>query len=390
VLFEERNINERADLGIRRMIQTMKQVYRERGIKNASKHFAIWELYHGCREAAWMTKPIGKKCDRKKLFTFVFAKNSPITQEEVEHLEQWAVDLGNRKPSEKGEYRGIIWRHLPYRPSNHYWRTVVRTPDIYTMTKGDESKYNLGVVTDDIPYPYDVFRNRDALTKMVKNIAGLSVLMVLFPALLAFFARRPEEEEQALGGPRRTAANLLLLGYFGALGIGYMLIEVVVIQKFGIFLTSPVYSLVVVLGTMLIASGIGGFFASGISRVRVLGALFAVVILAGAFGWIGPLLQWLMVLPFFLRVVAAMVLISPLAFFMGMPFPYAMQLAKEALSDRHAGLMFAVNGALAAVATPVSIIVSMNHGFRFTLLIGAGIYGVCLLLLAFVPKLSSE
>jgi len=389
VLFEERNINERADLGIRRIIQTLKQVFKERGVKNPSKHFAIWELYHGCKKEVWMKKPIGKGCNRKKLFTFVFAKNSEITEEEVAHLEQWAVDLGERKMGDRGDYRGIIWRHLPFRPSNHYWRSVVRTPDSYTMPKGDRAKYNLDVVTDDIPYPYDVYRNRDVLNKMVMNIAGLSGVMVLLPALVAFFSRRPEEEG-APGGLQAALTNLVLLGYFGALGIGYMLIEVVIMQKFGIFLTSPVYSLVVVLATMLIASGIGGYFASGISRARVFGALAAVVVLAAGVGWIGPVLQPLMALPFLLRVLAAVVLISPLAFFMGMPFPFAMKLAKDALSDRHAGLMFAVNGALAAVATPVSIIVSMNHGFRVTLLIGAGVYALCLLLLAFVPKHESQ
>lgn len=384
VLFEERNINERADLGIRRIIQTLKAALKERGVKDPSKHFAIWELYHGCKEEAWMTKPIGKKCKREKLFTFVMAKKTPITKAEVTHFEQWAQDLGERPKSSKGEYRGIIWRHLPHRASNHYWRQVVRTPDIYTMPKGDRSKVNLDVVTDDIPYPYDVFRNRDVLNQMVLNIAGLSGAMVLFPALLAFLARREEEEEA--GSRSGAATNGVLLGYFGALGIGYMLIEVVVIQKFGIFLTSPVYSLVVVLSTMLIASGIGGYFSAGMSRGRVLGALGAVVVLAAAVGWIGPVLQSLMVLPFLARVLATVVLVSPLAFFMGMPFPYAMKLAKDRLSDRHAGLMFAVNGALAAVATPVSIIVSMNYGFRFTLLVGAGVYAVCLVLLAIVPK----
>jgi hypothetical protein len=384
VLFEERNINERADLGIRRMIHTLKAVFEERGVKEPAKHFAIWELYHGCTEEAWMTKPIGKKCKRQKLFTFVMAKKTPITKDEVAHFEKWAEDLGARPKSSKGEYRGIIWRHLPYRASNHYWRQVVRTPDIYDLPKGDRTKYNLDVVTDDIPYPYDVFRKRDVLNKMVLNIAGLSSVMVLFPALVAFMARR--EEEGAAESPSGTLTNLLLLGYFGALGIGYMLIEVVVIQKFGIFLTSPVYSLVVILSTMLIASGIGGYFSAGISRGKVLGALGAVVVLAAGVAWIGPLLQSLMVLPFLARVFAAVVLVSPLAFVMGMPFPYAMKLAKDALSDRHAGLMFAVNGALAAVATPVSIIVSMNYGFRFTLLVGAGVYALCLVLLALVPQ----
>ena len=60
----------------------------------------------------------------------------------------------------------------------------------------------------------------------------------------------------------------------------------------------------------------------------------------------------------------------------------SMSLAKATLSDRHAGLFFGINGASAAVATPLAIILSMTEGFNFTILAGACAYMACLGLLA--------
>ena len=81
-------------------------------------------------------------------------------------------------------------------------------------------------------------------------------------------------------------------------------------------------------------------------------------------------------------VLVAIVLIGLPAFFMGVPFPYAITQARQRLSERHAGLFFGINGALGAVAVPLSIVLSMAMGFRITMLIGAGAYLVCGLLLA--------
>ncbi len=43
LVFEERNINDRADLGIQRMVHTARAALLERGITDPSQHFAIWD-----------------------------------------------------------------------------------------------------------------------------------------------------------------------------------------------------------------------------------------------------------------------------------------------------------------------------------------------------------
>jgi hypothetical protein len=386
IIFEERNINERADLGIRRILYTAKAALREAGISDPAKHLAVWELYHGCNKRQWFSDP--QQCRRRQLFTFVAIKRTPITDAEYEHFLEWAELLGERKPGKDGDYRGILWRYLPQAPTDHYWTEVVTKDDPFAVAGTDRDLHNMGVITDDVPFPFDVFQERETLTSILEDVVMLALLMVLLPGIVTFLARRREDGGRAAPSRRLSLlTNGLMIFYFAVLGIGYLLIEVVLIQKFGIFLSSPVWSMVVVLATMLIASGIGGWRSLGIGRGGALLALAAVVAITALYWFVlDPVLGGLMFLPFPLRVAAAAVLLAPLAYFMGMPFPWAMGLAKERLTDRHAGLFFGINGALAAVATPVSIIISMNHGFGVTILAGGAAYVLCLALLAAVPR----
>lgn len=388
MIFEERNINERADLGIRRIVHTAKQALVNFGATEPHKHFAIWELYHGCNKKQWFSEP--QRCRRRQLFTFIAIKASPITEDEYNHFQEWAVDLGERKPGKRGDYRGILWRYLPQEPTDHYWTSVVLEDDIYNTPDTDREQHNLSVVTDNVPFPFDVFKKREKPWEIFWNTTILALMMVLLPSVATFLARR-KQDQGGIGlarGPARSMINLLLILYFGILGLGYLLIEVVLIQKFGIFLSSPVYSLVVVLGTMLIMSGIGGYFSARFGKRGAL-AMLALVVVLSAIYWVvlGGLLDALMGLPFALRILAAVVILAPLAFCMGLPFPYGMSLAKEQLSDRHAGLFFGINGGLAAVATPLSIILSMTSGFSTTIFAGGAAYLICLVLVALVGAL---
>jgi hypothetical protein len=132
---------------------------------------------------------------------------------------------------------------------------------------------------------------------------------------------------------------------------------------------------------MLVASGIGGLVSARFRTGQVALAMAATVLFLGLALGIDAILRPLMVLPFVLRVVAAIALVGPLAFLMGMPFPHMLGATKEQLSDPHAGLMFAVNGALSAIAAPLALVYSMDHGFHQTFVVGAGLYAACLVLL---------
>ncbi|MEL6346158.1 MAG: hypothetical protein AAFV53_23815 [Myxococcota bacterium] len=387
LLFEERNINQRAELGIRRMIHTARQALIERGAQSPEDHFLIWELYHGCPPAVWFHDPEqpGQRCKRRKLFTFVMVKNTPITAEEEAHLRSWGRELGERKSKPKDGYRGIIWRHMPSLETGHVWSEVVQAERLEMVSDADPSTQNLRVITDDVPYPYDVFTARTELWGLLRQVSLLSLVMVLLPGALAFVGMQSSSDAGRSGrsGGSRGSVTGTLVAFFALLGLAYLLVEVVLIQKFALFLGSPAMAMAVILGTMLVSSGIGGALTAGSTPRRALAAMGLTVLWVGGYLLtLDEILQALFGLPASLRVVAAAALVAPLAGLMGVPFPFAMRLTRRALSDRHAGLMFAVNGGLSAIAAPMSLMLSMTLGFRATLAIAGGLYLLTMALLA--------
>src|SRR6185369_11058681 len=123
------------------------------------------------------------------------------------------------------------------------------------------------------------------------------------------------------------------LPFFLFVGAGYILIEVGLIQKFVLFLGSPTGALVGVIFSMLISSGLGSAASRrllGKDEGRLIKALGTVGILTSILALVlSSLLSALVGLPWQLKMVLTVVLISPLAFVMGMPFPTALQRLEE-------------------------------------------------------------
>ncbi len=66
-------------------------------------------------------------------------------------------------------------------------------------------------------------------------------------------------------------------------------------------------------------------------------------------------------------------IIFPLGFFMGMPFPVGMSLILPA-EKRFVAFAWGVNGFFSVIGTVSAIILAMMFGFRFVFILGAVIY----------------
>ncbi len=176
----------------------------------------------------------------------------------------------------------------------------------------------------------------------------------------------------------RERGKLRVIVYFFALGMGFMLIEIAVIQKLNLFIANPLYSVALVIGVLLIFSGIGAGFASryrgeeakkGIT-VGVSGILAALALHAFVFA---PLMQPLLALHELLRIMIVILFLAPLGFFMGFPFPLGLQV----LSDKREKLMpwgLAINGSVSVFASVLTSILSMHFGFAFVIFLAALFY----------------
>jgi hypothetical protein len=171
------------------------------------------------------------------------------------------------------------------------------------------------------------------------------------------------------------------LVYFFGLGLGYMFIEMATIQRFMLLLGHPVYSVSTVLFSLLLASGLGSYFSGRIKPggERHKMVLLMVGILALLYSFISPFILPLLGLPIAVRLLTTSILIAPLGFLMGMPFP----LGVRTLTGSRRALIpwaWAVNGCASVLGSILPTILALNLGFSRIFQIAGAIYLVSLLM----------
>jgi hypothetical protein len=176
--------------------------------------------------------------------------------------------------------------------------------------------------------------------------------------------------------PREKGVFRFLL-FFVAIGVGYILIEVALIQKFILFLSHPTYALAVIVFSMLVFSGIGSYLSRDLlggtaSRLQLV--LLAVALLVAALALtVSPATAAGMGWPLPLRAMITVLMIAPVAFLMGMPFPTGLKL----LENLHAPSVrwaWSLNAAASVLGSVSSIFLAIYFGLRESLLIGGTMY----------------
>ncbi len=168
------------------------------------------------------------------------------------------------------------------------------------------------------------------------------------------------------------------LWYFVFIGAGYILIQVALIQKFVLFLGHPVYALTVSIFSMLISSGFGSFFSrriagdsSGVRLRWILGSVAAGVALLALV--VSPISEAGVGWPLPLKLLITALLIAPVGFLMGMPFPTGLT-RLEARYPQAVRWAWSLNAAASVMGSATAIFLAIYLGLRFTLLAGAGLY----------------
>ncbi len=161
-----------------------------------------------------------------------------------------------------------------------------------------------------------------------------------------------------------------------------MVIEMMLIQVFTLFLGDPIYSVSVVVGALLLFSGVGAAFSGRITRNRLQGIrliiggiLILFVLLAFGGRWI---VSEFLSAPLIGRVSVSVLLLAPVAFLMGMPFPAGLTLLARS-ARALVPWSWGINGFLSVAAASLSILVAMEFGFVVLSLVAMGSYMAALL-----------
>ena len=168
--------------------------------------------------------------------------------------------------------------------------------------------------------------------------------------------------------------------YFFCLGLAFLFIEIAFIQKFILILHHPLYAITVVLSTFLLSAGSGSYFSARLScrpekyAFMLPMAIIALLSISYSLGF-ASITDLLLKTGSLSRYLFSIVLIAPLGFCMGMPFPMA--LAK--ISQTAPALIpwaWGINGCASVVSAILATLIAMQFGFSVLIFLAVILYGI--------------
>jgi len=252
--------------------------------------------------------------------------------------------------------------------------------------------FNVRPATDDRPYFFDFFRWR-SLPRFIRShghhwfqrlelgyvVLVISLVQIVATAALLLLLPLFLWARQSSTSPGRG----LVLCYFLFLGLGYLALEISLMQRFTLLMGDPLFSVVVVLSGFLFFSGCGSlcsqrWVSSPLRAITVSGlgiALFAPLVLLLSHSLVGFVATWNTLGRFLLT----LALLTPLAFLMGWPFPAGMRLL-ENWSEPLLPWAWGMNGFASVAAAPLTVLLAMSLGFRMVLALAVVSYLSALIL----------
>lgn len=328
-----------------------------RGVTDAAAHFVV---VRGQPEGG---QPLATST--------VLLKAEPFTAEEVAGAEAFA------------ERAGFEVLYTPRtRPDNDLTRLVIAAdPEAFWSAFVSD----VSPPSDDRPFFFQSARPGQVLQKrwargewrrtnlgtlVLFGVVAISLVVVLLFILGPLLLAR--------GRVAESRGRLLFLLYFAALGAGFIVVEVALVQKCVLFLGHPAYALTVVLFSVLIWSALGSWLAgrfpdTGLPRTLrvVLLVVAALVVLATLV--LSPAFYALVELPAPFRILITVAALAPLGLALGMPMPTGIRL----LGGRAPELIpwaWGVNGAASVLGSVAAVALAMLWGFDRTLLTAAALY----------------
>jgi hypothetical protein len=210
--------------------------------------------------------------------------------------------------------------------------------------------------------------------------AATGLLGIIFALVLVLVPLKFSE-----AGRLRWPGRLSSMAYFACLGFGFILIELMLIQLFMKLLGYPLLAYTTVIFAMLLSAGIGSMSAQrlGIEPAKRWFIPFLGIIVSGAILLTvrTPLFDLLLARSTGERVFATLLMIFPLGFFMGMPFPLGI-LHLRKVPEGAIAWAWGINGLFTVLGGGIAGVVSLFTGFSVVFLIAMGVYLMALLAFA--------
>jgi len=322
--------------------------------------------------------------------TTLLIKKTAVTKTEIKSL----TDFSEKRSFDVSYYPGISVNNtnrfnILSKPYFYIAATALLSDDRNDFI--DRYKFNLNPASDDKPFFFQFFKWQ--VLPEIMHLLGeggmpllewgylilvatliqaffASLFLIILPLLLTGYSQLK---------PIKAKYKLYSFIYFLSIGLAFLFIEIAFIQKFILFLHHPVFAIAVVLAAFLIFAGIGSLFSNRFVKTEqynkgILGSVSGVVII-GLFYilFLDQIFQVFIALPIVIKVILSIVLISPLAFCMGMPFP----LMLSRLGDLYPGLVpwvWGVNGCASVLSAVLATLLAIHFGFTVVILLALVLY----------------
>ena len=314
----------------------------------------------------------------------VLAKKAPFTPEEE-----------NAVTAHCERYSELDPMYLPSQPGNNPFSALIASNDPQSFARA--YPYNVSAVNDNAPFFFFTLKAGQILSeKSLRhgidwkvNLGVLVLLLVLAISVIAVLAFLVLPLVLRGGRPRQSPLPLL---YFVAVGLGYILVEIAFIQRFVLFLGHPTYALTVVIFLLMVSSGAGSLFSRLCLPRTEMGWLPLLLVLATLLAYVFFLpnrLAALVGMAFAYRLLSSAVLLVPLGFLMGMPFPTGLRAlaaapAPQFPTGRAANAVewaWAMNAAASVLGSVSAMLIAIQFGLNVTLACGAAAYLLALLVM---------
>ncbi|MDY6972699.1 MAG: hypothetical protein SV775_10270 [Thermodesulfobacteriota bacterium] len=256
----------------------------------------------------------------------------------------------------------------------------------------DEYRHNITPVYDDRPFFFEYHKISEILSGAEENVGARGtfvhyVLYFLFfaTAAAAFLSMIVPLYVFAREG-LKVKGLWPLLGFFSSLGMGFMFLELGLIQRLNIYLGHPMHSLAVVLAGLLFFTGVGSYRAGTVQydirkllKKGMIGVAISAVLWLAVMSVVIPLtLGW----PLWVRILITLLSILPVGLCLGVPFATGLRYLEERY-PRFIPWAWGINGITSVMGSILAILLAMRIGFKIVIFLGCITYIFGLLTMLF-------
>lgn len=214
------------------------------------------------------------------------------------------------------------------------------------------------------------------LIALLALVTILSIFLIGVPlAWIRYSLLRRWKPDVALPDHAKGVSSWRVIIYFGGIGLGYLLVEIPLIQRAILWFGNPVSAFSIIVAGLLVFSGLGSYYLQTIRLplwiiVTVLSGMVIFVTLIT-----NLLNDFLLRVPITIRTIAVLTVLAPLGFVMGQPFPLGIKTLVSSKTEI-AVIAWAVNGCASVLSAIVAAILALELGFTLVLFLGACSYSL--------------